>query len=77
MSRISMRKSVEDIRPAYVARRLGVHVRDMTPELHDLKREQLIIARLSKQIKNELKDQQKCHKYLKSQTPQQVAYVRQ
>jgi hypothetical protein len=39
------------LEPTYVAQRLGIPISRLTPELLDLKREQLTIHRLSKQLK--------------------------
>lgn len=46
---------VAQLHPAYVAGRLGLPVAEVTPELLEMKREQLTLHRLGRQVKAALK----------------------
>lgn len=48
--------AVSRLAPSYVASIVGIPTRELTSELLDLKREQLTLARLSRDLKNALKE---------------------
>jgi len=49
-------KAREDLAPSYVAFVLQMSVKDVTPELLELKREQLRLTRIARELKKELKN---------------------
>lgn len=57
-SRRTKLQQMTELRPAYVAVVLGISVKDLTPELLALKREQLEIRRLAREAKQQLKELQ-------------------
>ena len=46
----------ENMTPCYIAQRVGVSVKDITPELIELKREQLLMHRATKQLTKEIEN---------------------
>lgn len=52
-------KGRASLTPSYVAAVMGLHTPNLTPELLELKREQLTLYRLSKEIKTKLKENTK------------------
>ena len=50
-------RSIAEMRPSYIGVLLGIHVSALTPELIALKREQLEIRRLARQLKQATKDE--------------------
>lgn len=51
-----MRKQMEELHDCYIARSMGISVKDATPELLELKREQLRVHRMARELKKSLKE---------------------
>ena len=58
---INNKKQIDELRDAYVASQLGMRVKDAPPSLIELKRQQLLIHRATKQLIETIKEKQDEH----------------